>query len=213
MKKIPFYSNLKDNNHCLQACLKMVLRYYFPEKNYSYEKLNKITKHIKGMWTWQGASLIAFAKMGFDVINIENLNYKKFAKDGKNYLKKIWNKEVFEIQNRYSDLKQEKKIAQKLIKNDNIKLLNRETTIKDVENYFDRDYLVLVSVNSCVFENKKCYWSHIVLVTDIDDKWVTFHDVGLPAIKNRKISKKKFKKAMTKPWKEDTNLIALKYKK
>lgn len=213
MKKIPFYSNLKDNNHCLQACLKMVLKYYLPNKNFSFKELDKITKHVEGLWTWQGASLSALAKMGFSVVNIENLDYKKFAKEGDKYLKKIWSEEVFDTQDKYSNLKQEKQIAQKMVKDKNITLLNRETTINDVENYFRKDYLVLVSVNPCVFENIKCYWSHIVLITDINDKWVTFHDVGLPGIENRQISLKKFEKAMTPPWKEDTNLIALKYEK
>ncbi|MDD2935211.1 MAG: hypothetical protein PHX25_01930 [Candidatus Pacebacteria bacterium] len=213
MKKIPFYPNLKDNNHCLQACLKMVLKYYFPNKNYSFSKLDKMTMHVKGMWTWQGASLLALAGMGFEVINIENLDYKKFSKRGKNYLKEIWTEEVFETQKRYSDLNQEQKIAGKMIESEKIRLVNRGVNFSDLENYFKKDYLVLVSVNPCVFENKKCYWSHIVLITDINDKWVTFHDVGLPPIENRKISRKKFEKAMTKPWKPDTNLIALKHKK
>ena len=213
MRKIPFYSNLKDNNHCLQACLKMVLKYYFPNKNYSFGKLDKMTMHVKGMWTWQSASLLALAEIGFEVINIENLDYKKFAKNGDKYLKKIWTEEVFSIQNKYSDLKQEQKIAGKMVESEKIKLVNRDVNFSDLENYFKKDYLVLVSVNPCVFENKKCYWSHIVLVTDINEKWVTFHDTGLPAIKNRKISRKKFEKAMTKPRKPDTNLIALRYNK
>jgi hypothetical protein len=212
MKKIPFYSNLKDNNHCLQACLKMVFKYYFPKENYSYSKLDKITKHKKGMWTWQGASLLALADRGFDVVNIENLDYKKFSKKGENYLKEIWNEEVFETQKKFSDLKQEQNIAGKMMENKKIKLLNRDLKFSDVESYFNEDYLVLVSVNPCVFENKKCYWSHIVLIIDIDEKWVTFHDAGLPPIKDRKISRRKFEKAMTKPFKPDTNLIALKYK-
>lgn len=211
MRKIPFYSNLKDNNHCLQACLKMVLKYYFPNKNYSFGKLDKMTMHVKGMWTWQGASLLALADMGFEIVNIENLDYKKFSKRGENYLKEIWSQEVFETQKKYSDLNQEQKIAGEMAESKKIKLINRDVDFLDLENYIQKDYLVLVSVNPCVFENKKCYWSHIVLVTNINEKWVTFHDVGLPAIENRKVSRKKFEKAMIKPWKHDTNLIALKY--
>lgn len=213
MKKIPFYSNLKDNNHCIQACLKMVIKYYFPAKNYSFKELDKMSKHKKGMWTWQGASLLALADMGLEVVNIENIDYKKFAEQGEMYLQNIWSEEVFATQDKYSDLKQEKKIAQKMVESKKMKLANRDAKFSDVEGYFAKDYLVLVSVNPCVFENKKCYWSHIVLITDINDRWVTFHDVGLPPVENRKISRKIFEKAMTKPWKEDTNVIALKYEK
>ncbi len=72
---IPFYPNLDDGLHCLQACLKMVLGYYFPDKEYSYEELDRISKHVEGKWTWQIASLLFFAREGFEVVNIENIDY------------------------------------------------------------------------------------------------------------------------------------------
>lgn len=209
-KDVPFYANLKDNNHCFQACLKMVLKCYFPDKNYSFKELDKISKHKKGKWTWQGAALITLAKLGFDVVNIENLDYKKFAKDGDVYLKKIWSDETFKLQNKFSDLNQEQKIAQKLINLKKVELVNKIARMSDVEKYFSKSFFVMVSVNPCVFERKKCYWSHLVLVTGMDRNFITFHDPGLPPVKNKRVSKKIFEKAMTKPWKEDTNLIAVK---
>jgi len=210
--KIPFYANLKDDNHCLQACFKMILKYYFPEKNYSFKELDKLSKHVKGKWTWQGASLLVLSKMGFDIVNIENLNYKKFAKDGDKYLKTIWSEEVFDTQNQFSDLKQEQKIAERMVKQEKFKLINREVSMKDIEKYFNEGFMVAVSVNTCVFVKEDCYTSHLVLVTNIDKKIVTFHDPGLPPIKNKKVSRKLFEKAMTKSWKEDTNLIAVRMK-
>jgi hypothetical protein len=190
----------------------MILKYYFPKKNYSFKKLDKLSKHVKGKWTWQGASLLVLSKMGFDVVNIENLDYKRLAKDGDKYLKNIWSEEVFNIQNQFSDLKQEQKIAQRMLKDKRFKLINREASFRDIEKYFNEGYMVVVSVNPCVFERKKCYSSHLVLVTDIDSRIITFHDPGLPPVKNKKVSRKLFEKAMTKPWKEDTNLIAVRKK-
>lgn len=210
--RIPFYANLKDDNHCLQACFKMILKYYFPEKNYSFKKLDKLSKHINGKWTWQGAFLLALSKMDFEIVNIENLDYKKFAKEGDKYLKTIWHKNVFDKQNQFSDLKQEKRIAKKIIEEEKIKVINREASIKDIERYFSNNFLVAVSINPCVLVKKKCYWSHLVLITDINEKTVTFHNPGLPPIENKKVNKRLFEKAMTKPWKEDTNLIAVRKK-
>jgi len=210
LSKIPFFANLKDDNHCLQACFKMVLKYYFPNKNYSFKELDKLSKHIKGKWTWQGAFLLELSKLGFEIINIENLDYKKFAKNGDEYLKSIWSEEVFSLQNQFSDFKQEQKIAQRMIKEKKFKLINEEASINDVKKYFSKGFMVIVSVNPCVFERKKCYWGHLVLVTDITKNSVTFHDPGLPPIVNKKVNIKLFEKAMTKPWKEDINLIAVK---
>jgi len=191
----------------------MVLKYYFPKKNYSFSKLDKISAHVKGKWTWQGASLLAFAKMGFEVVNIENLDYKKFAKDGDVYLKSIWSKEVFDTQDEFSNLKQEQRIARKLVAQKNITLLNKEASLDLIEFYIKKGFIVLVSINPCVLERKNCYWSHIGIVTGINKKTVTFHDPGLPGYLNRQVDKKLFEKSMTKPWKEDMNIIALKYSK
>lgn len=210
---ISFFKNTKDNSHCFQACLKMVLKFYFPKINFSYKKLDKISDHKSGMWTWQGKSLLYLNNLGFKIINIENLDYKKFSLSGEKYLKNIWPEKVFNLQKKYSNLKEEQKIAEKLIRNKAIKLINKKVLFSDLEKYFRNGYLVIVSVNPCVFNNKKCYWSHAVLITDVDSKLVTFHDPGLPPVKNRKITKKKFIKAMSEPWKKDNNLIALKYTK
>lgn len=213
MKDIPFYPNLKDNLHCLQACLKMVLKYYFPKKNYSYLELDKISRHVKGKWTWQGSSLLELSKLGFEVVNIENLDYCKFAEGGEHHLKTIWTPEVFNLQKKFSDLKQEKSIASKLARNKNIKLINRQVRLGDIENYFSKDYIVLASVNPCVFQKQNCYASHLVVVVNINSKIVTFHDPGLPPQENRTVPRKIFEKAMIPPWKEDTNVIALKFER
>ena len=74
--KIPFYANLKDDNHCLQACFKMVLKYYFPKRNYSFKELDKVSQHISGKWTWQGAFLLVLYKMGFEIVNIDAFDLK-----------------------------------------------------------------------------------------------------------------------------------------
>jgi len=180
------------------------------KKNFSYKKLDVLSKHVKGKWTWQGAGLLALAKRGFEVINIENLDYKKFAELGDTYLTSIWSQEVFEVQNRFSNLKQEQRVARHLSSNINIKLFCRVATVNDVEKYFAQGFLVLVSVNPCVLDRKNCYYSHIVLITDISRGRVVFHDPGLPPYENRSVSRKVFERAMNPPWKEDTNIIAIK---
>jgi hypothetical protein len=187
----------------------MLLAFYFPHEEYSYEKLDKVTHHHPQRWTWQGAGLIWLAQKGFEVVNIENLDYEKFAAQGEVYLKKLWSKEVFETQKAHSELKQEQYIAQQLIQNPSITLLNQTAFITDVENYFNNGYVVLVGINTCVVEEKECYTGHLVVTTDITDKTVTYHDPGLPPIQNKIVPRETFKKAMEPPGREDTNIIAV----
>lgn len=213
IKEIPFYSNLKDNSHCLQACLKMVLKYYFSDKNYSYKFLNKVTFHKKNKWAWDNGIMLFLSKIGFRVVNIENFDYKQFAKFGDRYLKMIWSDEVFNAQKQYSDLIRERKLARRVIKNKSIKLQRRGTNIGELKKFFNNDYLVMVTINPLVLMRQKGYSSHIVLITGIDKKHIIFHDPGLPPLKNKKVTIALFKEAMEYPAKECASLIAVKYNK
>lgn len=46
IQNVPFYSNTPDDTHCFQAVLKMVLKYFQPEKYYSFEQLDKLSDNI-----------------------------------------------------------------------------------------------------------------------------------------------------------------------
>lgn len=209
---IPFFES-PDNNHCLQACLKMVLKHLMPEKEFSYSDLNKISKHIPDKWTWQGASLLYLTDLCFQVVNIENLNYKLFAKKGGEYLKTIWAPEVFEAQSKFSDLEQEQIIAQKLIINEKIKLINKDISLDDIINLINNDYIVMVSINPYVIRKEKGYSSHMVVINGIDDNHMVWHDPGPSGEKNKRTTISLFEKAITKPAKEDGNIIGIKNSK
>ncbi|PJE64268.1 MAG: hypothetical protein COU90_03565 [Candidatus Ryanbacteria bacterium CG10_big_fil_rev_8_21_14_0_10_43_42] len=209
-KDIPFFEST-DNLHCFQACLKMVLAYWTPNKEYTFKKLDEISSHTEGKWTWQGSSLLYLAKNKFDIINIENLDYSLFARDGKEYLKTIWSDDIYKTQDIYSNLNKEQEIAKQLIKNKNIKLQNKEIQFSDILYLFDDGYIILVSVNPCTLRGEEGYSSHMVVITDIQENTVTFHDPGPPGEPHKSISRDIFKSAITKPLKEDGNVIGLKY--
>jgi len=189
----------------------MLLKYYFPKKQYSFSYLDKKTYHKEGKWTWNSAPLLFLSKLGCNIINIENFDYKQFAKFGEEYLKMLFTKEIFEDQKKYSNLKQEKLLAKKLIKNKKIKLQRRWATFSEIEKLFKKNYLLLVPINPLALENKKGYSSHIVLVTNINKREIAFHDPGLPPHKNRTVAKNIFRKAMQYPYKEAASIIAVKY--
>lgn len=210
MKNIPFYANTSDDMHCVQAALMMLLKYFYPGKTFTFEELDSLTRHRSGMFTWLGDMLLELSKMGFEIISIENLDYAKFAQEGKGYLSSVWSEEVFSTQNQYSDLDHEQSTAQKVITDPNIKLIQKEIEIGDIEKYFLEGYFLLVSLNPLVLQGKEGYWSHLVVVTNITEDAVYIHDPGLPPLENRRVPKTIFTKAVTKPGKEDTNLVAIK---
>lgn len=210
MLQIPFYQNTKDNTHCMQAVLKSVLKFYSPKRNYSFKYLDRVTAHKKGLWTWNSALLVFLAERGFQVINIENFNYRKFSQAGEEYLRKTWSKEVFETQKKFSDFQNEQRLAGKLVSNKNIQLEQRPAILRDLFRLFREGYIILCGINPYVLDHQKGYAGHIVILLDIDKNSVTFHDPGLPPQKRHKASLHLFFRAMGYPTKSSAALIAVK---
>jgi len=212
MLHIPFYKNLKDDSHCFQACLKMLLKYTFPKESYSFAKLDHLTAHKPYQWTWNTAGLLFLAKKGFEVISIENFDYKQFVQFGEEYLRMIWTEEILETQKRYSDFQKERILAKKFIHQKTIQHIRRPTIFSEIEEYFRSGYITLVTLNPLVLEGKEGYGSHIVILTNIDRKIVTFHDPGLPSYEGRKVTRKLFQKALYSPYRGIASLIAIRHK-
>lgn len=196
MNHIPFYENLKDDTHCVQAALKMVLGFFDPERVYTFAELNEITAHEEGKWTWQYAMSDWLGKNGFVVVAIEDFDTNAFVDDGEGYLEKHWTPEVYEIQKHYSNFSAEKTFAERALKNKNVTLTSRPATIDDVLDYFSQGYVVMVSINPNILNDGEGYASHVVVVTNIDEEHITFHDPGLPPIAFREVSITDFKSAM-----------------
>lgn len=151
------------------------------------------------------------ARLGFEVVDIGGgLDYRKFAKRGEKYLKAIWLKEFFETQKKFSDLKNEQKLALMLIKEKRVKLKNRPATLRDIRKFFDKGYILLCTINPYVLERRKGYSGHKVIVTDVKKRTIQFHDPGLPPTKDRKKPISLFMRAMRSPTREAASLIAVK---
>jgi len=179
MKKIRLHKNLKDNLHCFQACLKMVLGYF--EDNYSFKQLDKISGFKKDKWTWSTKTLLYLSKH-YKVIDISGFDFKRFAQDGQEYLKWYYSPDVYKKQNKYSDFNQEQKLTKKLIKT-KVKIIKKDPRVNDIKKY--KNYLAVVYINDRILKGLRGYNNHSVVVTEISDKYVYFNDPGLPARKNK----------------------------
>ncbi len=205
IKKIPFYKNLSDKTHCFQACLKMIFKYFFPERDYSFKELDKISKKKKNKWTWPMAALLFLRKNGLKVKFHAELDYKKFAKNGEYYLKELYPKDAEKIIE-MSDISAEIKNTKEMLKY-NIFSVKR-ISLKDIFRKFQQSYLIIFNINSRIVNRKKGFCGHFVLLTGFDKNNIFIHDPGLPPKPNRKVSKKLFLKAWQYPKREyDTILI------
>ena len=203
-REIPYFKQ-PDDTHCFQACLKMVLKYFFPEKDFSYEELDKISDKAKDKYTWFSAAVIKVKKMGLKVKAYSNFDYNEFIKNGAEYIRKKYDKEIAERTIEMSDIKSEIENAKEMIKEDIYEL--KELSFKDIENWFKENYMAILLVDSNMINNKSGYEGHFVVLIGIDDNNVYVHDPSrVSGSANRKINKDLFKKA----WKYQKLVILFK---
>ena len=58
----------------------MILKYYLPDKDFSWDELNKITGKKERLLTWPQYSYISMKNLGFEVKVISAFDYDKFVK-------------------------------------------------------------------------------------------------------------------------------------
>lgn len=194
IKDVPFFGNTRDNIHCYQASMRMVLKYFLPKKNFTWKELERLSAKKEGKWTWPTQMLINLQKMGFDVVVIDAFDFDQFIKKGEKFFFDVWSKEMAEAQIKNSDVEHERKLFKEFKKHITVK--KRKATLGDIRNLLKKGYLVEAGVNSAALNERKGYAGHSVLIYKIDAKNVYLHDPGLPPLPNRKISRNVFKKAL-----------------
>ncbi len=206
-KNVPFYANTADNTHCFQASLKMVMKYFWPNRNYSWKKLDKITAKIPGLWTWPMAGLIWLQKQGIEIAMVEAFDYSRFIKLGGEYLIEEFGKEVGEAQIKHSNIDQEIRFAKEFL--ERIKIEKRIPKLKDIKRFLKKGYVIICNVNSRKLAKKEGYVGHFIVIFNFNDKYLFLHNPGLPPQKNQRVSFKQFEKAWAYPNERAKGIIAL----
>jgi len=204
-KEIPYFKQ-PDNTHCFQACLKMVLKYFFPEKDFTYEELDKITDKPKDKWTWICAASVELKNMKLKTRLYSKLDYNSFIKNGADYIRKFYDKKTAEKLIEMTDIESEIENTKKMIKENIFEL--KELTFNDIENWFKENYVMILLINSKMINNKSGYAGHFVVLTGFDKEYVFVHDSGIEnGSPNRKVKKDLFIKAWKYQKIEHTILI------
>lgn len=208
IENVPFYPNLPDDTHCFQAVLKMVLKYYLPDVNYSFTQLDKLSDKVEGMWTWATRALINLHQMGFQIVNMENFDYQEFSKSGERYLLQKFGKEMAEEQTKHSDINKEMIDAKEFVKIFGNNFVLPE--IANIKKLIDQSYLVGCNVNAKALNKLPGYEGHSILVFGYDKDYLYLHDPGSPPQPKRQVSFSDFTNAWAYPTHENQNLTAFK---
>lgn len=201
--EIPFFSNLPDDVHCMQACMKMILKYYFPKRDFSFEQLDELIGLGKRkLWSTPVQAAVVFDNLGLNVKCYAARDFEDYLREGAEYIKKNYQdwKTILEHIDLNLDLDFTKEALKRGI------LENEELQFDLIESFFKKGGLIMLVINRNVLKDKKGYDGHFVLITDIGRDYVEFHDPGLPPKPKRRESKCKFIQSWYDP---DTDRSAL----
>lgn len=208
-KEVPFYANI-DGTHCFQAVLKMILKHFWPSKDFTKQELERISAKVEGLWTSPSAAMIWLHDNGFEVINVELFDYAEFANRGGDYLIEHFGKDAGREQIEHCDLTQETNLAGQ-IANSGL-WQKRLPDILELKQRLNERYLVICNVNSCMLNNKEGYCGHFVLLIGYNEHGFIMHDPGglSGAWQNREVAYADFERAWAYPNAEVVNYVAVK---
>ena len=171
---------------CAQACMKIILKHYFPKKKFSLQKLSKLTYKRRNGATYTLGVVLALDKLGLKTkyytktkLNKKHKQHKLIQKYCKKYLLSEKTKEKL-----IQEIKKKKLVTVKKLK------------LTDLKKFLKKNYLIILLLNWALIKNKKKYIGHFVILNKIDSRVVSVINVGpKEASVNYKIPLKKLNKA------------------
>lgn len=209
-KEIPFFKN-PDHTHCYQASLKMIAKYYWPEQDYSWEELDKVTAKIKDLWTYPTAGLIWLNDKSVEVKSIEKFDYDRFSEVGAQYLIEVYGEEVGSECIKHTNVGEELKFVEKFKKKIHHEI--RTPSLEEIKDLLGDDYIVICAVNSRKLNGRDGFVSHFIVVKGFNEEGFYTNDSGPDdAEENRLVDYKLFESAWAYPDENARNIMAFRKK-
>jgi hypothetical protein len=193
---VPFVAN-PDATHCFQAALKMVLQRFRPPHDQAWAALDRITGKTDGFGTWPFAGLTWLSELGLDLTNVELMDNRRFAAEGRAYIAEVAGKEFAESLDRGLDLSRVQAEAASFV--EKVRYEVRIPTIDDIRRAVTAGSLVICNVNSRALNGRDGYLGHFVVAKGFDEQALIVHDPGPPGEANRKVPFDVFEKAWAYP--------------
>ncbi len=176
---VPFYKSPTDT-HCAQAAIRMGYEFFEPNKTWTWNELDELSGHREGVVTWNMRLYVETAKMGYDTIIYDPLDYQQILEDFESYNYEKFSPEHAKLNIEMSDVPQVMADAKLLIDNlDKLKLHQGSYSTEEYKALLDQGYLIYTWVDQCMYvDSKRGFWPHSILVYGYNDEGVMAHDPG-----------------------------------
>lgn len=184
-KAVQFYANDDTTMRCMLAVYRMVIK-HFAYKELTQEELIELTGYQPGQPTWSMKALVELAdNYTLSVKTIEPFEYKRFAREGKDYLYDLYDNKEVEQYFAKTDMVYLKPYVTKFLAI--VRPEPRQATLQDIDDMLDDGRLVSVTLNGHVLNHQQGYATHMILVIGREGDNYIAHDPGLPAHPDRHI--------------------------
>jgi len=193
MLNIPYISN--PGKACALACYTMTSKYFFPET--TFEQVAKISDWEPGYVIWPFKFWLWIMDKGIKVVDYDLIDLQKWADEGMAGLKKsVSEKEFNYYLKNTKNLESYSADIKKVLNHPNFIYNQRKPEFQDLEQAFQKGAVCEVVLNSNILDGENGFEMHRVVVLDITDNDIIFHDPrkSIPR-PERKENKKLFEKA------------------
>lgn len=191
MGKVPFYANTSDDTHCVQAAFRIMLKHFLPNREFTYEELDKLTQKAVNKGTWWPPGLINLVKMGLKAQVVEPFDYSKFLQEGKQYALDHFGRQIGQYYLDHSNLLEIKNSIPEFLRLADFKC--RPATMKDIDELLADGWLVGLEINARRLYNQTGFVAHMVVIFDRQNDKYFMHDPGLPPRPNLEIGASQLK--------------------
>ena len=183
------YVKQPDPNSCALSCYTMVAKHFFPE--ITFDQLAEVSNWQKGYVVWAFKFWLWIMDKGIAVKEYDQIDYKSWADDGLEGLKKsISDKELKYYIENTKDIESYSSDIEKVLNNSNFTFLRKKPTFEILEEAVKSNKICEVVLDSRTLRDREGFSLHRVVVLDINNTEVTFHD---PAYEpSTKAAKEKF---------------------
>ncbi len=201
---VAFIPNAKDDMHCYQACLAMIIKYFYPDRTPNFTQLDIATGHNPGSGTWPLLGFQYLRSLGIDVLTITPFSYEDFVNDGVDYIRRLYGDEIAEWQQQNNDLIADAKMISELLPQ--LEIEKRDPNYGDILKFIQH-YPVMVSIDSSITRGEDSYTGHFVIIRGCDNNGLYINDPGLPPRENVYIERELFEKAWSSFSGEDSKFL------
>ncbi|MFC1801617.1 hypothetical protein ACFLZB_04090, partial [Nanoarchaeota archaeon] len=187
---VPYFS--QEGPSCIQAQMRMALKYYYPEKDYSQEMLDQMTERNGNQWTWFSQAIPVLIEEGLDTYYYSTTPYEEL---NPTFVNSYYGDDGPLI-NSVTNWGALQKSIEYIMETDRYQ--NKKLDWQEVEQAFQEGSVILMIIDYNVLINKDGpYMGHGITITNINETHVTFHNSNMNP--NQVATKEQFIEAWDAP--------------